>query len=342
MARVAVCITAFEYGGQGTVVEQELTRLRDKFELTLVAERISRPVPTGIEAIQMSAWQIFPKSNPSLRKLLRTFDLVHCHDSLGMMLAATSSRKPVVVTAHGVAPVRLRATVRDAIEAQITLLTYARLYRSADVVVTYSQFIASWLRAFARVEPTIIPLGVEHVVTSAPRRPSRRNLLYVGEVSRRKGIRELIDGVTLDIVGKGTSEPFKRQAKRRGIPDRIRFAGLLSPEDLSTAYAAAFCTCSASYWEGLGLPVLEGFSFGRPSIVRSQGGMLELVKQSGAGCHFTRHEEIATCIESVTDNWEQFSTQALDFARLHTWPRTFQAYAELFDATLKGTPGDGI
>jgi glycosyltransferase involved in cell wall biosynthesis len=336
-ARLAICIGAFEYGGQGTVVEQELLHLKDRFDLTLVAEKILRPPPPGVSVHEISSWGFFPRTNPILVSLLRRFELVHCHDSMGMMLAAQAARKPFVVTSHGIAPLRLRPTLRSAGEGLATLVAYRRLYRSADVVVAISGYIARWLRQFAGVEAALIPNGVNDVVMARPSQPSRRRLLYVGEVSRRKGIRDLIDGlqyapsdVTLDLVGKGPIEPFKAEALRLNLGDRVRFRGILDATALLDAYRTAFSTCSASFWEGFGLPILEGFSFGRPSIVRAQGGLLELVEESGAGCHFRKTMEIADCVETITQDWEQLSARAIAFASRHTWRQTFDAYAALF------------
>lgn len=340
-ARVAVCIGAFEYGGQGTVVEQELIHLQDRFDMTLISEKIQRPVPDGVEAVELSAWKLFPATNPALISLLRGFDLVHCHDSLGMMLAARAAGKRFLVTSHGIAPIRLRSTLRSKVEGRITLAAYPSLYRSADVVVAISGYVATWLKQFAGVDARLIPNGVTGVMPSNSSRPTNRTLLYVGEISGRKGIADLIEGlqaspedVTLDLVGKASPPSYWSETSGSKLSDRIRFHGILEPDDLARAYASAFCTCSASFWEGFGLLVLEGFSFGRPSIVRGQGGMLEQVEKSGAGCCFQTPGEMAACIEVVTENWEELSQRAREFASTHTWRETFRAYGDLFQSLV--------
>lgn len=339
--RIAVCIGAFEYGGQGTVVEQELIQLHDRFDLTLVSEKILRPVPDGVQAIELSAWKLFPATNPALIALLRGFDLVHCHDSLGMMLAARASGTRFVVTSHGIAPIRLRPTLRSKVEGRITLSAYPSLYRSAHVVVSISGYVATWLKTFSGVDARIIPNGVAGVMPSSSSRPTDRRLLYVGEISRRKGIVDLIQGlqtapedVTLDLVGRPSPPSFWLETSRSRLSDRVRFHGILEPADLAQAYASAFCTCSASFWEGYGLLVIEGFSFGRPSIVRGQGGMLEQVEQSRAGCSFQTPNEIAACIEVVTENWEELAKRAKEFASSHTWRETFRLYGDLFQSLV--------
>jgi hypothetical protein len=62
--------------------------------------------------------------------------------------------------------------------------------------------------------------------------------------------------------------------------------------------------------------------------------MLELVEEATAGCHFREPDELAGCIEVVTENWEHLSERASAYARLHTWTDVFQAYSELFKSLI--------
>lgn len=343
-ARLAVCISAFQYGGQGTVVEEELEWLRGEFEISLVSEKIQRPVPSGIRAIEITSWSAFPRLNPKLPALLRGFDLVHCHDSLGSMMAAKKAGRPYVVTCHGIAPVRLRHSPRGAVEALITILAYPRLYRAASSIVAISSYIANWAEGFARVQPQLILLGVKEPVGGRGARPPDRKLLYVGEVSRRKGLKDLLSGlsltspdVTLDVVGAGDNAPFANFSSRRGLAGRVRFHGVLPDSRLRVMYEEAFCTISASRWEGFGLPLVEGFRVGRPTIARNQGGMREIVERSGAGLLLQDFRQLTQSIEQLGLDWELLSERALNFARAHTWRDTFGAYERLFNQILELT-----
>jgi glycogen synthase len=341
--RLAVCIGAYEYGGQGTVVEAELAFFRERYATTLIAERIERPVSNGIEAVEISSWGRFGGPSKALVGLLRGFDLIHCIDSLGLMRAALRSGAPVVVTSMGIAPPRIRADLASALRGVATILLYPRLYRSADAVVAISGYVGEWLQEFARVEPQVILNGTEAPAAwQAIEPPAARNALYVGEVTPRKGISDLLRGIAagpedvgLDVVGRGELARYGREARALGIADRVRFHGVLSRADLDTTYGSAHCTVTASFWEGFGLPILEGFRFGRPSVVRRQGGMRELIELSGAGRSFDDALQLGACIDEVTREWESLARRALDFAAAHTWETTFRAYAELFERLLK-------
>jgi glycosyltransferase involved in cell wall biosynthesis len=340
--RLAVCIRLFSYGGQGTVVEEELKHLRDEFSVILLAEHISRDVPSGVDALEVNPWSGLAKPHTQVLELLSHVDLIHCHDSLGFMNAARGSGRPYVVTAHGIAPLRLRSSVFGVIEGAATLLAYPRLYRSAAVVVAISGYIAEWLRDFSRIEPRVIRHGAGPVVERVIR-PDRRRLLYVGEVSRRKGISELITSlpemptdISLDIVGRGDIARLRKRAQRHGVADRVHFHGEVAPALLENAYRHAWCTVSASRWEGFGLPVLEGFRFGRPAVVRRHTGLQELVTLSEAGFFFADPDELTEAVESVGQFWDPLSRRALAFAKAYTWTDAFAAYRRLFLSILTG------
>jgi glycogen(starch) synthase len=338
--RLAVCIRLFSYGGQGTVVEEELKHLRDEFSVMLLAEHISREVPSGIDALELGTWSALAKPDKRVLQLLSQVDLIHCHDSLGFMNAARGSGRPYVITAHGIAPLRLRSSVLGVIEGAGTLLTYPRLYRSAAAVVAISDYIAEWLKDFSGVEPRVIRHGAGPVVEQVIP-PDSRRLLYVGEVSRRKGVSDLITmlpeiptDISLDIVGRGDIAKFRKRAQRRGVADRVHFHGEVDPARLEAAYRHALCTVSASRWEGFGLPVLEGFRFGRPALVRRHTGLEELVTLSEAGFFFADPDELTQAVESVGHLWEPLSRRALAFARAYTWGDAFAAYRRLFYSLL--------
>lgn len=323
-------------------MHEELLRLAGEFSITLIAEKIDRQVPAGVEAIEISAWSVFPWVNPKLAQLLRTFSLVHCHDSLGFMRAAATSQLSYVVTCHGIAPLRLHGSIRARSRGAVTLLTYPNLYRSATLVIGISAYVTAWLREFARVEAVTVANGAPKTMAFRYETPSRRNLLYVGEVSYRKGVHDLVralsttsSDVQLDVVGRGASRSYVDRLDVKGLEERVRFHGEVSDLDLRNLYRSCFSTCSASYWEGFGLPIVEGFSQGRPAIVRRVGGMSELIGESGAGCALSDFGKLNSCVEFVTDEWAVLSARAVAYAQTHSWDSTFDTYLRIFRDQVK-------
>ena len=334
--RLAVCISAFEYGGQGTVVEQELTALREHFRVTLLADVIRRPVPEGIHAVSNAPGIQSVLQSRGLIRQLREVDVIHCHDSLRYMWAAQQSGVPWIVTSHGICPNRYRGSARSRVEGSITKLAYPRLYRKANRVVAISAYIRTWLATCARVDAQLIRNGLSEVDASTYERPARRSLLYVGEVSRRKGIGLLIFGlknlpsdVTLTIVGKGHIKEYADLATRLSVTDRVSFTGEIGDTELRRYYRNAFAVISASQWEGFGLPILEGFGHGRPALVRPVGGLWELVDRSRAGLYFSDSAELRSAFVQVDENWETLSRAATRFALGQDWTQVFDAYRAL-------------
>ena len=336
MRRLAVCISAFEYGGQGTVVEQELTELREDFEITLIANVIKRPVPEGVRVITNTLGANPIRQSRDLISQLRHADVIHCHDSLKYMWASQQSGVPWIVTSMGICPIRYRASARNGVEGSITKLAYPRLYRKATKVVAISSYIRTWLETFARVDSLLIPLGLSEVGVATYERPARRSLLYVGEVSRRKGIDRLVHGlkdlphdVTLTIVGKGDIKHYTDLAGKLSLADRISFTSEISDAELRSHYRDAFAVISASQWEGFGLPILEGFGHGRPALVRPVGGLRELVDRSRAGYCFSDPGELRSAFDQVDEHWETLSRSAIQFALGQEWSHVFDEYRTL-------------
>jgi glycosyltransferase involved in cell wall biosynthesis len=334
---LAVCIGAYECGGQGKVVQRELEHLREDFQISLFTERLSRPVPPGVAVRDVRASSGGIRVNRDLVEILRGFDLIHCHDSLGFMRAARLTGKPFVVTSHGIAPLRYRPP-RSAIQGAATLIAYRSLYRSATCVVAISRFIADWVHRYAGVQTRLIPNGTDEGNGSLSYLPATRKILYVGEVSRRKGIGDLLsivqdlpEDVQLEIVGRGAIAPFLPHHPRPSFWKRVVIRSELSNDELQSAYRNAFCTITASCWEGFCLPILEGFGYGLPAIARRQGGMQELIELSGAGCTFLHPSEIPDCLAVVTKSRSELTVRARSFAAQHQWRASTAAYARLFD-----------
>lgn len=110
------------------------------------------------------------------------------------------------------------------------------------------------------------------------RGPAPQRLLYVGSISAKKGVGDLIravgllDGrrnVQLDIVGAGQTRRFERLADRLGLSERIAFKGLV-PNDaipaMMHAADAVIVPSRHSFPEGLPLTLYEGLASRTPVV----------------------------------------------------------------------------
>jgi glycosyltransferase involved in cell wall biosynthesis len=123
--------------------------------------------------------------------------------------------------------------------------------------------------------------------------PGKTVLLYVGRVSREKGLemladafRELIDAgsaIALAVIGDG---PYREEmeASLSGYP--ALFTGYLAGEQLQLGYASADIFVFPSATDTFGNVVLEAQASGLPVIVSDEGGPRELMVDGETGVVF--------------------------------------------------------
>ncbi|MGN1287664.1 MAG: glycosyltransferase [Bradyrhizobium sp.] len=113
----------------------------------------------------------------------------------------------------------------------------------------------------------------------------RAGLLYVGRLSREKGVGVLLDavagtGVPLRIVGEGP----ERAALEARAPGHVRFLGARSRAEVLREMANAQALVVPSLWyEGFPMVVVEAFARGTPVIASEIGGLAEVVSAGKTG-----------------------------------------------------------
>lgn len=109
------------------------------------------------------------------------------------------------------------------------------------------------------------------------REPVPGRLLYVGRVTRGKGLELLMDALQyvkqdfhLHIVGDGDAKliaELKDNAKSLGLADRITWCGYKSGRDLETEYSHAQAFVLPTTYDCFGLVLLEAMCAGVPTVV---------------------------------------------------------------------------
>jgi mannosyltransferase len=142
-------------------------------------------------------------------------------------------------------------------------------------------------------------------------------------------------GISLVAVGRGEVERYRAIVNEDPLLlGRVIFTGELSNGELQLAYERAFAVFSASYWEGFGLPIIEGFAHGIPALVRCQGGLEELIRLSGGGLCFETLESIPRLLDVLQHDWDKLRVAALNYAIANPWSDTFDQYDALFQHLL--------
>lgn len=161
-------------------------------------------------------------------------------------------------------------------------LAEALCSRGARRVVCVSDAVAEEVRRWYRVSETrVIPNGVD-TDTFAPRdrRKARerfglqqmgRYAVFVGRFEAGKGA---------DIALQGAQRAgFELLVAGPNGPAQARCLGVLDPEMLAEAYAAADCVVLPSHYEACSLVVLEALACGRPLLTTRVGWMKTLLRE---------------------------------------------------------------
>ena len=160
-----------------------------------------------------------------------------------------------------------------------------RTFERADVVIGVAPYVRDIL---GPLELKRFEVLCETAVTELPKLNATREnpdicrLLYVGRITRMKGVRDAIralaqltrsEQVTLDIVGDGDDRgPCEREAHKLGVDHKVVFHGKVPRADVDDFYRNADVFLFPSMREPSGNVVLEAMSFGLPLIVADRGG----------------------------------------------------------------------
>jgi glycosyltransferase involved in cell wall biosynthesis len=88
----------------------------------------------------------------------------------------------------------------------------------------------------------------------------------------------------LTVVGDGPERAnLEALAVRRGIADRVEFAGFVAESDLPGYYWRATCYVHATRDESFGLSVIEASYCGRPIVAVDEGGVRDTVEDGVTG-----------------------------------------------------------
>lgn len=224
-------------------------------------------------------------------------DVVHAHWLLPQGLIATMMRRlpgqkiPFLVTSHGADLYALRGRVLE--ELQHFVL------RNASAATVVSGAMRERLLAMGADvgNVTVQPMGVDLTERFTPgmeEQRSQREVLFVGRLVEKKGLRHLLDALphvllqipdaVLTIAGFGPEEEALRvRAQELRIEASVRFLGAVPQGDLPELYrnaallVAPFISASSGDEEGLGLVLVEAIGCGCPVVVGDVRAMDELM-----------------------------------------------------------------
>jgi len=179
--------------------------------------------------------------------------------------------------------------------------------------------------------------------------PGDHLLLMVGSDFRRKGVDRSIRALAalpeeirrdshLFVIGRGTTQPFIRLARRLGVAERVSFLG--PREDVPRFLAGADLLLHPAYQETAGMVLIEALAAGLPVLASDHCGYAFHVQRSGAGelipSPFDQSRMNRLLARSLSRQpAKQWRANALAYAATTDFFSLPQKAADLFEAAMK-------
>lgn len=337
------------YGGAGVHVEYLARELAQRIRVevrTFGAQEIQAGnlVVHGHGSAQAGAGDAPERFLPALQALRVCLsfnarridaDLVHCHTwyaHFGGLLARMLYGIPLVITAHSLEPLRPWKREQLGSGADLSSWIERTALEAADAIVAVSQEMRADILRHFNVAPqkvSVIHNGIDteeyRKVTSRGRldrfgiAPHRPFVLFVGRISRQKGILHLINAIpsinpdaqfvlcasapdTVEIA-KEVEETIDRVGGQSGRVIWIREMVERATAIELFSHAAVFC-CPSIY-EPFGIINLEAMACETPVVASAVGGIREVVVPGETGYLVPMLQQAESPFEPV--NPDQFS-----------------------------------
>ena len=271
--------------------------------------------------------------------LTRDADVYHATSSVAGASALLLGKGPVVTMIHDVIPFNVSgydSSLKYRLWRQFIKLC---VHRGAAVIVPY-QITKDWLVEHLCADPSkvhVVNYGVDHSTyfARADVKRGQRSILYVGEVSRSKGVEVLlrafaevkrrVPDAELSIGGKRSQDqPFlEGLSKELGLQD-LSFKGFIAEAELADHYAQATVMVFPSNC-GFGLSTLEAMACGTPVVAVAALDAPEFFADAGILSEPDNAEELASSLVRVLtqpDLQRDLAQRSLARAALFSWART--------------------
>ncbi len=295
----------------GNLLKSSLTRRHDILLLNISKPRLFRSsayaIKTGYAGAFKRALSTTATSYAySIRFFLRfifmllsrRIDIVHIHtasytsfwEKCAYIITAAAAHRKVVLHVHG-------ALFKEFYEGSPPVLQSAIRYffKKCDAVIALSDSRRRYFAGWGIGDKVHV---VENGIDISPFAGMKKKydpptFLHIGEVSRRKGIYDLIEAAArvkkkgydfhIDVVGPGELHAIQSEAAKQDVADVITLYGPKRGEEKYPFFERASCFVLASYGEGLPIAILEALAAGLPIISTLVGGIPDVIEHGKHG-----------------------------------------------------------
>ena len=280
--KILMILPEFEEGGVERHVlwlSTELSALGHSVWIATAGGRLEAMLPPEIRILHLPVHRKNPATAgfcaARLAALCRTegIDLLHAHSRVPAWIAWWTSRisgKPWVVTAHD------RYRKNWAI----------RPFREAKGAICVSEAVRSHLEGDLPPNTSVVRNGIPDFAErwNKARMNSSSQLLFVGRLTRRKGLQVVIPALAtlkerswnLDVVGDGPQrQELEEMVKSLDLVGKVRFHGFR--DDVGRWMAESDCFLFPSLDEGMPLTLMQAIRVGIPVLASRIEPVVELV-----------------------------------------------------------------
>jgi len=251
------------------------------------------PVPSGGSIARAT---LSPALSPPARAILERerFDIIHLHEPLGSTLTLTMLRVSQSVNVG-----TFHACHREPRGYRMMRPLVIRWFNKLDGKIAVSKPAMNYISKHFPGDYKIIPNGidVEHFSADVPTIErfcdGKLNILFVGRLEKRKGLRYLLNAYEevkrqlpdsrLIVVGPGARREYEKLASKASLKDVI-FTGYVSNKDLPRYYKTADLFCAPAVGEeSFGIVLLEAMAAARPVVASNIDGYASVISHGVEG-----------------------------------------------------------
>lgn len=178
-------------------------------------------------------------------------------------------------------------------------------------------------------------------------------LLFVGALDFHKNIDSMVKalarveskdiglvlaGVNYRRMHRENIKIINNLVKKLKLEDRVYILGHIPQEDLIGFYNMAKIVISVSYYEGFGLPILEGMACAKPVIAAKNTSMKEIVGSSGILVDPYNIDEIACAVDNLLSDEElrnNLSKKAFERSKEFSWEKAARETVSLYQDLVR-------
>lgn len=261
----------------------------------------SVPVPSGGSIARVSlSWWLYRRVREILDE--ECFDLIHLHEPLAPVLPLCFLEYSNTVNVGTFHAYYTRQHLYRFSQPIIK-----RWHRRLHGGIAVSPAAHKYVHNFFPRDYRIIPNGidVDHFAKNAVPWPEyqdgKTNILFVGRLEKRKGLRYLLEAYCrlkwehpnsrLIVVGPGNLDRESHSIMSARNPGDVVLVGGVPYQDLPRYYASADIYCSpATGQESFGIVLLEAMACGKPIVASAIEGYMGIIKDGEQGLLFPRRD----------------------------------------------------